>query len=108
MAKREIIRIVKQYRKALEAHGIRVDKMVLYGSHATGHARKDSDIDVAIVSPDFGKDRFEESVKINTIAHEIDMRIEARPYSPETYENDTWVPIIWEIRDKGIEIGTGK
>lgn len=108
MAKREIIRIIKQYKKALKENGIRVDKIVLYGSHASGYARPDSDIDVAVVSPDFGKDRVEEGAKISWIAHGIDLRIEPIPFSPESYENDTWVPIIWEIRDKGIEIGTGE
>jgi predicted nucleotidyltransferase len=108
MAKKEIIRIIKLFRRALEENGLRVEKIILYGSHAAGRANKDSDIDIAVVSPDFGKDRFDEGVLINRIAHKIDLRIEAIPFSSSSYQNDTWVPIIYEIRDKGIEIGTGK
>lgn len=85
-----------------------MEKIILYGSHASGYARPDSDIDVAVVSPDFGKDRFEEGVQLRYIAGDIDLNIEPIPLSPESYENDTWVPIIWEIRDKGIEIGSRK
>lgn len=33
--------------------GIRVEAVVLYGSHANGVPHEDSDIDVAVVSPDF-------------------------------------------------------
>ena len=108
MAKREILKKLRLFRKAIEEKGIRVDKVILYGSHASGNARTGSDIDVAVVSPDFGKDRFEEGVLLRRIAGKIDYDIEPVPLSPESYENDTWVPIIWEIRDKGIEIKMGK
>ena len=40
-------------------------------------------------------------VKIST--GEIDARIEQVPISLESYENDTWVPLIYEIRTKGLE-----
>ena len=37
----------------LEARGIRVDALYLFGSHARGEATCDSDIDVLLVSPRF-------------------------------------------------------
>jgi stress-induced morphogen len=37
----------------LERNGIRVEAAILYGSHASGNPHEWSDIDVAIVSPDF-------------------------------------------------------
>lgn len=37
---------------------IKVQKMVLFGSYATGKYTKDSDIDLLIVSPDFKDKRF--------------------------------------------------
>jgi len=36
--------IINQYRKELEARGIKVKKILLYGSYARGKARKDSDL----------------------------------------------------------------
>ncbi len=34
----------------------------------------------------------------------IDPRIEPVPISSESYEKDTWIPLIYEIRQKGIEL----
>jgi hypothetical protein len=54
--------------------------------------------------PDFGKDRFEEGVRLFKIACEIDSLIEPVPISLESYEKDTWIPLIYEIRVNGIEL----
>jgi len=104
MVEKEIIEIIRKFRKAIEERGIRVKKIILYGSYATGKFNKDSDIDVAVVSPDFGKDRFEEGVMLFEIASEIDPRIEPVPLSLSSFQNDTWVPLIYEIREKGLEL----
>ncbi|MFZ3065281.1 MAG: nucleotidyltransferase domain-containing protein [Nitrospirota bacterium] len=104
MAKKLLIKIIKRFAAALAEEGITVDKIILYGSYAKGKARPDSDIDVAVVSRDFGKDRTEEGMLLFRIAGEIDPRIEPVPISVESYKNDTWVPLIYEIRTKGIEL----
>lgn len=103
MAKRKVVKIIKEFRKALEKEKIRVTKVILYGSYATRKMHKDSDIDVAVVSVDFGKDRFEEGRKLFEIAYKIDPRLEPIPVSFASYKNDTWLPLIYEIRKKGIE-----
>ena len=41
-----------EFAALLEA-GIRIEALVLFGSHAKGVAQEDSDIDVAVISPDF-------------------------------------------------------
>lgn len=104
MAKKLLIKIIKRFVAALSKEGITVDKIILYGSYAKGKARPDSDIDVAVVSRDFGKDRTEEGMLLFRIAGEIDPRIEPVPLSVESYKNDTWVPLIYEIRTKGVEL----
>lgn len=104
MVRREIIEILKKFQKAIKKKGIRVEKIILYGSHTMSKFHKDSDIDVAVISPDFGKDRFEEGVMLFEIAYKIDPRIEPVPVSLESYEKDTWIPLIYEIREKGIEL----
>jgi predicted nucleotidyltransferase len=50
---KEISRIINEYQRRLEASGVRVKKIILYGSHALGEAKKDSDIDLLVVSDDF-------------------------------------------------------
>jgi uncharacterized protein len=104
MVKREIAGIIRRFGKTLEGEGINVSKIILYGSYASGKFHKDSDIDVAIVSPDFGIDRFEEGVKLFQIACKIDPRIEPIPISLTSYQNDTWIPLIYEIKNKGVEL----
>ena len=104
MVKKEIIKILRKFRKALEVNGIRVSKLILYGSQVTGKFHKGSDIDVAVFSPDFGKDRFEEGVKLFELAYQIDLRIEPVPVSLKSYKKDTWIPLIYEIREKGMEV----
>jgi predicted nucleotidyltransferase len=77
---------------------------VLYGSYASGNVHTGSDLDLAIISPDFGKNRFEEGKMLLQIAWRIDPRLEPIPISSESYEKATWVPLIYEIKEKGIEL----
>ncbi len=77
---------------------------MLYGSYASGNVHLNSDIDLAIVSPDFGKNRYEEGKMLLQVAWRVDPRIEPIQISSESYNNDTWLPLIYEIRKKGIEL----
>ena len=99
----EIRNIISRFVNVLTARGIHVEKVVLYGSYASGNIHAGSDLDLAIVSPDFGKDRFEEGKMLFQIAWRVDPRIEPVPISSESYEKDTWIPLIYEIRQRGIE-----
>jgi len=96
--------IVLRYIDALTKKGIQVNKVVLFGSYALKQGHAVSDIDIAVISSDFGKDRFEEGKLLFQTAWRVDPRIEPIPVSLEAYENDTWVPFIYEIREKGIVI----
>jgi predicted nucleotidyltransferase len=104
MGKNQPIKVIRKFVKALKQEGIAVDRVILYGSYATGKTRPDSDIDVAVVSKHFGKDRVEEGMNLFRIAGKIDTRIEPIPISSESYEKDTWIPLIYEIKQKGIEV----
>jgi predicted nucleotidyltransferase len=104
MAKREAVKSIKKFIKALKQKGITVDRVILYGSYAKGKTRPDSDIDVAVISKNFGKDQVEEGMTLFRVAGKIDPRLEPIPISSESYQNDTWVPLIYEIKEKGIEL----
>jgi uncharacterized protein len=104
MVKKPVIKVIRRFTEAIIKKGITIDKVVLYGSYAKGRERPDSDIDVAIVSKDFGKDRTEEGMMLFRIAGSVDTRLEPVPISLESYEKDTWVPLIYEIRVNGIEL----
>lgn len=65
MSQNEIKRIIMFYIACLKESGVKVSKAVLFGSQAKGSAKRESDIDVVIVSNDFvNKDIFERAEMI--------------------------------------------
>jgi len=104
MGKNQAIRVIKEFINALKREGITIDRAILYGSHAKGNARPDSDIDVALISKGFGKDRVEEGMTLFKIAGKIDPRLEPVPFSTKMYEKDTWIPLVYEIKGTGLEL----
>jgi uncharacterized protein len=104
MDKKQAVRIINRFTKRLRQEGISIDRVILYGSYAAGNVRRDSDIDVAIVSKDFGKDRVKEGMTLYRIAGKVSARLEPVPISIQAYENDTWLPLIYEIKVKGQEL----
>lgn len=104
MVEKEVIKRAQEFIKELKKHKIRISKAILYGSRVSGKAHEFSDIDIAIVSPDFGKDRYKEGTKLFEIAYKIDPLIEPVPISTKSYKNDTWLPLIYEIRKNGVII----
>jgi len=60
MAKGKIKQIVWHLKSLLEFRELEIDKIILFGSQARGHYRKESDIDLIVISKDFsGKGVFE-------------------------------------------------
>jgi uncharacterized protein len=104
MVTQDIKNIISQFVTALSLHGIHVDKALLYGSVATGKDTSDSDLDVAIISSDFGHDRYTEGKMLTQLAWRIDTRLHPVPVSADSYSNDTWMPLIHEIRLNGVEV----
>jgi predicted nucleotidyltransferase len=101
---KDISDIVRKFAAIVAARGIHVEKILVYGSYASNRQRDDSDLDVAIISPDFGKDRLDEGVMLNKLAWRVDARLHPVPFSTEAFLYDSWVPLIHEIRTNGIEI----
>ena len=81
---------------------LRVEAAYLYGSQVVGSARPWSDIDVAVVSPDFSENLFQERVTLMQWAAQIDDRIEPQPFTPERFgPND---PLASEISRHGVRL----
>jgi len=74
----------------------------LYGSFAKGTSHKWSDIDVAIISPDFSDDLFEERLNLMKIAVPIDDRIEPKPYNKKLFNRND--PLVDEIQRNGLQV----
>ena len=80
----------------------KVELAFLYGSYAKGLANEWSDIDIAIVSPDFSDDLLEERLALTKLAIPIDDRIEPKPFNMRSFDpND---PLVYEIIKNGIQL----
>lgn len=98
MVNKEIINIINKFIKEAEKKGIKIYSVYIYGSYARGNYRKDSDIDVAVISEKFGKDPFEENVLLRKIAWRVDPRIEPIALSIDDFINGDWIPLVEEIK----------
>jgi uncharacterized protein len=102
-ARDEIVNQISRLAGELRRHNIRVNKAVLFGSHAKGTARDDSDIDVAIVSDDFEGVRFLDRQKINPYLIHYNCRFDIHPYrAGEFNPSSSW--FVKEILKDGWEI----
>jgi len=78
--------LIKKYIDEIERNNIPVQRVILFGSYAKGNFKDESDIDVAIISPAFTGDRFEDRRRIVPLRRKIDNRIEPIPLTPEDFD----------------------
>ncbi|MEK7165910.1 MAG: nucleotidyltransferase domain-containing protein [Patescibacteria group bacterium] len=95
--------LLKRYKKVLKDNNVQVEQLILFGSFAKKTQHPASDLDVCVVSRDFGKDAFGEMIMLAKYASEVDTLIEPHPYSPADLA-DKWDPLAVEIRKHGIVI----
>jgi predicted nucleotidyltransferase len=82
-----------------------IDCVFLYGSYAKGCPKEYSDIDLAVISPAFGKDIIGEGVALIEAFREVSSLVESRAYSREKYESaEPGTFLHDEIIKKGIRI----
>ncbi len=91
---KEFLAVVREDRRIAAAY--------LYGSEARGQAGPWSDIDVAIISPDFADDLFGAQLALMMLAAKMDERIEPRAFTPESFTLNN--PLASVIQDTGIRI----
>jgi len=77
--------------------------VILFGSYAKGRIHADSDIDVAIVSTQFGQDATDEMMMLRKIALKVDSHIEPVPLCPEDLD-DNFSTLAQEIKRYGIDV----
>ena len=85
MGEKQVEIVVKDYLRILRNNKISVERAILYGSQAGNTADQDSDIDIVIVSDEFGRDYIKEAVRLKLLALEVNVDISPRPYSVEDY-----------------------
>ena len=84
---RDLQKIILRFREAL-LRSIRVQSMILFGSYKNGTAKKYSDIDIAVVSPDFTKTNPIKNLQfLFKVAKKVDVNLEPLAFRPEEIEN---------------------
>jgi predicted nucleotidyltransferase len=94
-------RAVSKYITALNKKELSVSEAFIYGSYAKGLARKESDVDVCIVSKAYNPDDQIRLLLWKT-RRDIDVRIEPVGYRPEDF-NET-DPLVYEVKKYGIKV----
>jgi len=102
LGKKEL-NLISEYISLLKRKGIKVSQVILFGSHAKGNAKPDSDIDIAVISSQFGRNSLKEMMLLRKLALQIDSHIEPLPFSPQDME-DPYSTLSQEIKKYGVLI----
>jgi predicted nucleotidyltransferase len=97
-----VLKNVQLFLDKLRLSGFHISKAYIFGSYARGQEDKWSDIDVAIVSPQIGNDRFEERIKLTELAISVDDRLEPLPFNLDSFSDDD--PFVQQIKNEGLAI----
>ncbi len=88
MDKRTVLKIISDYGKALEAEGVKPQKMILFGSYSTGTQHEGSDIDLVVISEDFSEKDYWERIDVLAAALvKVFEPIEAIAMTPQEWES---------------------
>ena len=79
-----------------------IQKVILYGSRAKGKARKWSDIDVCVISPNFKNKDPLEYLWLKKTDRDIEAMISPVGFRPKDFVDES--PLACEIKRTGIEI----
>lgn len=98
MDKRQALILAKKYKSTVSAMFDTAD-VYLFGSYSKGTATKDSDIDVAIVVPDFKGNRYAMLPKLWRATTSVSTLIE-----PVLLDENHWCPLYDEVMRTGIKL----
>ncbi|MEW5758134.1 MAG: nucleotidyltransferase domain-containing protein [Candidatus Omnitrophota bacterium] len=98
----KINQIVNKLKTSLQARGISVDKLILFGSYAQGKQKPYSDIDIAVVSSSFnGKNLLKRQEILGEAIFPLKEPIEALGYTPKEIRRPNALSFLSEIISTG-------
>lgn len=106
MARRKALALIRKFLKIVDKQGIRYETVLLFGSHARGEARPQSDVDLCFV--------FSRRTRPRVLALQDDLRMLAArngfnfdiiATSLGEFRNNRVSPILHEIRKDGVVVG---
>jgi len=105
MVERTVLKTIQNYLNIVRQADIRVSRVILFGSHARGNARPDSDIDVLVIAPEFDGPYNKRLVDLLwELRARTDSRIEPVPVGERQWKEDDSSAIIEIARREGEEI----
>ena len=88
MGQKAVLDTIREFKNALEAVNISIDQLILFGSHAEGTAREDSDIDLIVISSSFADKTYWERINILSDAiYAVFAPIEASAFTPDEWKS---------------------
>lgn len=99
---KQILDIANLFIEKVRSNNVIIDSAYIFGSFARGDARHDSDLDIAIVSPQFGLNSFDEQLFLSRMDLNPNSPIEPHAFSPQDM-NEKYNFLAQEVK-KGIKI----
>lgn len=96
-----IVEDIKKFIEVLKKNKLPITKIILFGSYAKNKQKKYSDIDLAVISPIFGKDELKEMMLLSKLSWQASDRIEAIPLGEKFFLKSKYHPLVAEIKKYG-------
>ena len=99
LSRDEALNLVRCYKRAIAHRFTQEPKVMMFGSYSKGYANPDSDIDVAVIVPTYGKRKLEMSQGLWTDTREVSFLIE-----PVLIAEDRPSPLYEDVIKTGIAV----
>ena len=99
LSREEALGLVRRYKQIIAPHFATEPKVMMFGSYSKGYANPDSDIDVAVIVPTYGDQKFEISKKLWHDVDQVSFLIE-----PVLMAEDRWSPLYDDVMRTGVAV----
>ncbi len=102
MAPKKIRDVIQKFKLALRKAGFPAVRVLVFGSYARGEERKDSDIDICLVSIQFKRNKEKYRKEAVFVAYQTDPRIQLVLAAPSDIKAGSLLPLFSSIFKESI------
>ena len=99
LSRDEALSLVRNYKRVIRHRFQSEPRVMMYGSYSKGNATPESDIDVAVIVPTYGDQKFEISKNLWRDVDKVSLLIE-----PVLMADDRWSPLYDDVMRTGIAV----
>jgi len=99
LTREEALELVRRYKQVIRPRFDVEPRVMMFGSYSKGYANPDSDIDVAVIVPTYGDNKFEISKKLWHDVDKVSFLIE-----PVLMADDRWSPLYDDVMRTGVAV----